>query len=213
MGDDRMKNIKEIQQRLANENDAFVIEVLRWVLDGGCPMCDYKNTTQYEKDIMSEEATPSFIEAKHNWPEGTVMTHMESHIDFDPEEAQHLEKARVQSINTLDSAEDIVITIRSYLDELEERKEQHGGITSDFVADASKLISQANSSLKLVGQLKKEIGVDSQLLLAQAQMNNMSHILVESLRNHPELLDDIELRMMTLKAPANVVEVNYEVIE
>lgn len=208
-----MKNIKEIQQRLANENDAFVIEVLRWVLDGGCPMCDYKNTTQYEKDIMSEEATPSFIEAKHNWPEGTVMTHMESHIDFDPEEAQHLEKARVQSINTLDSAEDIVIRIRSYLDELEERKEQHGGITSDFVADASKLISQANSSLKLVGQLKKEIGVDSQLLLAQAQMNNMSHILVESLRHHPELLDDIELRMMTLKAPANVIEVNYEVVE
>jgi len=208
-----MKNVREIQQRLANENDAFVIEVLRWVLDGGCPMCDHKNRKQYEKDIMSDEATPDFIETKHNWPEGTVMTHMESHIDFDPEEAQHLEKARVQSINTLDSAEDIVIRIRSYLDELEERKEQHGGITSDFVADASKLIGQANSSLKLVGQLKKEIGVDSQLLLAQAQMNNMSHILVESLRNHPELLDDIELRMMTLKAPANVIDVDYEVVE
>jgi hypothetical protein len=208
-----MKNVREIQQRLANENDAFVIEVLRWVLDGGCPMCDHKNRKQYEKDIMAEEATPDFIETKHNWPEGTVMTHMESHIEFDPEEAQHLENARVQSINTLDSAEDIVIRIRSYLDELEERKEQHGGITSDFVADASKLIGQANSSLKLVGQLKKEIGVDSQLLLAQAQMNNMSHILVESLRNHPELLDDIELRMMTLKAPANIIDVNYEVIE
>jgi len=208
-----MKNVREIQQRLANENDAFVIEVLRWVLDGGCPMCDHKNRKQYEKDIMSDEATPDFIETKHNWPEGTVMTHMESHIEFDPEEAQHLEKARVQSINTLDSAEDIVIRIRSYLDELEERKEQHGGITSDFVADASKLIGQANSSLKLVGQLKKEIGVDSQLLLAQAQMNNMSHILVESLRNHPELLDDIELRMMSLKAPTSVIDVDYEVVE
>ena len=31
-------------------------------------------------------------------------------------------------------------------------------INSDFVADAARLIGQANSSLKLIGQLKKEIG-------------------------------------------------------
>lgn len=208
-----MKTQMEIQQRLANENDAFVIEVLRWVLDGGCPMCDHKKCLEYEKDIMADDASPDFIETKHNWPQGTVMTHMESHIEFDPEEAKYLEKAREQSINTLDAAEDIVVRIRSYLDELEERKAQHGGITSDFVADAAKLIGQANSSLKLVGQLKKEIGVDSQLLLAQAQMNNMSHILVETLRGHPELLDDIELRMSTLKAPSNIIDIDYKVIE
>jgi len=208
-----MKTRLEIQQRLANENDAFVIEVLRWVLDGGCGMCDHKKRKDYEKDVMADETSPDYLESKHNWPEGTVMTHMESHIEFDPEEAQHLEKAREQSINTLDSAEDIVIRIRSYLDELEERKEQHGGITSDFVADATRLIGQANSSLKLVGQLKKEIGVDSQLLLAQAQMNNLSGILVDTLKHHPELLDDIELRMAALKAPSNVIDVDYEVIE
>lgn len=208
-----MKKEIEIQQRLANENDAFVIEVLRWVLDGGCVMCDHKKCKEYERKIMAEEATTDYLETKHNWPEGTVMGHMESHIEFDPEEAQHMEKARKQSINTLDSAEDIVIRIRTYLDELEERKEQHGGITSDFVADATRLIGQANSSLKLVGQLKKEIGVDSQLLLAHAQMNNLSGILVDTLRGHPELLDDIELRMAALKAPSNVIDVDYEVIE
>ena len=208
-----MKTRLEIQQRLANENDMFVVEVLRWVLDGGCPMCDHKNRKQYEKDIMSEDATPDYLESKHNWPEGTVMKHMESHIEYDPEEATHMEKAREQSINTLDSAEDIVLRIRSYLDELEERKEAHGGITSDFVADATRLIAQANSSLKLVGQLKKEIGVDSQLLLAQAQMNSLSAILVDTLRGHPELLDDIELRMASLKAPSNVIDAEYEVIE
>ena len=208
-----MKTRLEIQQRLKNENDMFVMEVLRWVLDGGCPMCDHKNRKQYEKEIMNDETTPDYLETKHNWPEGTVMRHMESHVEFDPDEAAHIEEARKQTINTLDAAEDIVLRIRSYLDELEERKEAHGGITSEFVADAARLIGQANSSLKLVGQLKKEIGVDSQLLLAQAQMNNMSNILVDVLRNSPELLDDIELRMAALKAPTHVTDVDYEVIE
>ena len=42
-------------------------------------------------------------------------------------------------------------------------------------------------------------------------MNNMSHILVNALKEHPELLDDIELRMAALKAP--VQDVAFEVIE
>ncbi|QDP59927.1 MAG: hypothetical protein GOVbin709_51 [Prokaryotic dsDNA virus sp.] len=207
-----MKTRLEIQQRLKNENDMFVMEVLRWVLDGGCPMCDHKQRKECERQIMQEETSPHFLETKHNWPEGTVIRHMESHVEFDPDEAAHIEEARKQTINTLDAAEDIVVRVQNYLDELEERKEAHGGITSEFVADAARLIGQANSSLKLVGQLKKEIGVDSQLLLAQAQMNNMSNILVDVLRQHPELLDDIELRMAALKAP-NVVDVEYEVVE
>ena len=207
-----MKTRLEIQQRLKNENDMFVMEVLRWVLDGGCPMCDHKQRKECERQIMQEETSPHFLETKHNWPEGTVIRHMESHVEFDPDEAAHIEEARKQTINTLDAAEDIVVRVQNYLDELEERKEAHGGITSEFVADAARLIGQANSSLKLVGQLKKEIGVDAQLLLAQAQMNKMSNSLVDVLRQHPELLDDIELRMAALKAP-NVVDVEYEVVE
>ena len=96
-----------------------------------------------------------------------------------------------------------MIRIRGYLDELEEQKDITG-ITSEFVADAAKLIGQANSSLKLVGQLKKEIGVDSQLLLAQAQVNDMSRMLVDVLGNHPDLLDMVELKMATLKEPISV---------
>jgi tRNA U55 pseudouridine synthase TruB len=202
----------EIEQRLSTENDMFVVEVLRWVLDGGCVMCDFKKCKEYEIEIMNQETSPDYLEAKHTWPEGTVIRHMESHVEFDPDEAAHVEAAREQTINTLDSAEDIVIRIRTYLDELEERKEQHGGITSEFVTDASRLIAQANSSLKLVGQLKKEIGVDSQLLLAQAQMNNMSNILVDVLRHDPHLLDQIELHMAALKAP-KVIDTEFEVIE
>ena len=205
-----MKTRFEIQQRLRNENDMFAMEVLRWVLDGGCALCDHKKKKEFEIELNNGETTPDYLESKYSWQEGTVMKHMESHVEFDPEEAEHVEEARKQSINTLDAAEDIVNRIASYLDELEARKEAHGGITSDFVADAAKLIGQANSSLKLVGQLKKEIGVDSQLLLAQSQMNHMSNILVDVLGSNPQLLDQIEFRMAALKAP---VTVDYEVIE
>ena len=38
-----MRSKIEIQRRLATENDAFAIEVLRWVLSGGCEMCDHKD--------------------------------------------------------------------------------------------------------------------------------------------------------------------------
>ena len=131
-------------------------------------------------------------------------------MEYDPKEARHIEEARSQSINTLDSAEDIVIRIRNYLDELEERKEAEGGITSEFVADASRLIAQANTSLKLVGQLKKEIGVDSQLLLASAQINDVSRILVETLADQPALLDSVERKLNALSAP---IDVDYEVVE
>ncbi len=205
-----MKTRFEIQQRIRNENDMFAMEVLRWVLDGGCALCDHKKKKEFEIELNNGETTPDYLESKYSWSEGTVMKHMESHVEFDPEEAEHVEEARKQSINTLDAAEDIVNRIASYLDELEARKEAHGGITSDFVADAAKLIGQANSSLKLVGQLKKEIGVDSQLLLAQSQMNHMSNILVDVLGTNPQLLDQIEFRMAALKAP---VVVDYEVIE
>ena len=205
-----MRTKTEIQQRLAVENDAFAIEVLRWVLAGGCEMCEHRDRKELEKQVFNEEASPSYLEAKYNWPTGTVMNHMDNHMEYDPKEARHIEEARSQSINTLDSAEDIVIRIRNYLDELEERKEAEGGISSEFVADASRLIAQANTSLKLVGQLKKEIGVDSQLLLASAQINDVSRILVETLADQPALLDSVDKKLNALSAP---IDVDYEVVE
>jgi|TARA_R110000744_G_scaffold241807_2_gene359043 hypothetical protein len=204
-----MRSIREIQERLATTNDAFVIEVLRWVLEGECTVCDNKKRREFEVAIHTDEYGPEYLEVKYNWSEGTVMNHMNNHIDYDIVEATHMESARKQSIDTLDAAEDIVVRIRGYLDELEEQKEITG-ITSEFVADAAKLIGQANASLKLVGQLKKEIGVDSQLLLAQAQVNDMSRMLVDVLGNHPDLLDMVELKMSTLREP---ISVQYEVVE
>jgi len=200
-----MRSAREIQQRLHGENDAFAIEVLRWVLDGGCPMCDHKSKKDYELGIMNEEFSATFLEVRHNWNEGTVMNHMDNHIEFDALQAKNMEEDRQQTISTLDAAEDIVIRIQNYLNELEAQKEAQGGISSEFVTDAAKLIGQANSSLKLVGQLKKEIGVDSQLLLAQAQVNDMSRILIEVLGSHPQLLDQVELKMALLKEPSVII--------
>ena len=201
-----MRSAREIQQRLHGETDAFAIEVLRWVLDGGCPMCDHKSKKDYELGIMNEEFSATFLEVRHNWNEGTVMNHMDNHIEFDALQAKNMEKDRQQTISTLDAAEDIVIRIQNYLNELEEQKEAQGGISSEFVTDAAKLIGQANSSLKLVGQLKKEIGVDSQLMLAQAQVNDMSRLLIEVLGSHPQLLDQVELKMAMLKEPSVIIK-------
>ncbi len=211
MGMLAMRSKREIQNRLATTNDSFTIEVLRWVLDGGCEMCEHKDCREMEKEVYSGETLPSYLEAKYNWPDGLVMTHMDAHLDYDPKEAKHIEEARTQSISTLDSAEDIVQRITSYLDELEERKEAEGGITSEFVADASRLIAQANTSLKLVGTLKKEIGVDSQLLLAHAQLNQVSRVLVEVLADQPKLLDSVERKLNVLSQPIDVPF--HEVIE
>ena len=205
-----MRSQREIQTRLASENDAFALEVLRWVLAGGCEVCDHRDRREMEMRVYSGDVSPSYLEAKYNWPDGTVMNHMDSHMEYDPTEAMHMEQARSQSINTLDSAEDIVIRIRNYLDELEARKEAEGGITSEFVTDASRLIAQANASLKLVGQLKKEIGVDSQLLLVNNQLSDVSRILVETLAAQPKLLDDVERKLNLLTTP---IDVDYEVVE
>ena len=201
-----MRTAREIQMRLQGENDAFAIEVLRWVLDGGCPMCDHKSKKDYELGIMNEEFSATFLEVRHNWNEGTVMNHVDNHIEFDALEARNMENDRQQTISTLDAAEDIVIRIQNYLNELEVQKEAAGGISSEFVTDAAKLIGQANSSLKLVGQLKKEIGVDSQLLLAQAQVNDMSRILIDVLGTHTQLLDQVELKMALLKEPSVIID-------
>tara|TARA_A100001201_G_scaffold28365_1_gene30856 strand:+ start:877 stop:1506 length:630 start_codon:yes stop_codon:yes gene_type:complete len=207
-----MKSEREIQERLASTNDAFVIETLRWVLDSDCMMCAHPKKREFELALHNQEYGAGYLEVKYNWPEGTVMNHMDNHINYDIEEATHIETARSQSIDTLDAAEDIVNRIRGYLDELEEQKEIVG-MNSEFVADAAKLIGQANNSLKLIGHLKKEIGVDSQLLLAQAQMNDMSRLLVDVLGQHPELLDQVELRMAALKEPILIQDADFTAVE
>ena len=206
-----MRTRREIEDRMVREEDPFSVEVLKWVLGGGCPLCKHKDRRDYEIQIYTEEVGHHFLEIRHGWAEGTIIEHMENHIDYDPSEAEHIEDARRQSINTLDAAEDIVFRIRGYLDELEEEKEASGdGITSEFVADAARLIGQANSSLKLVGQLKKEIGVDSQLLLAEARLNQMNRILVDTLIGEPELLDHIENKMRLLTEPT-VIDAKFSV--
>jgi hypothetical protein len=208
----KMKSEREIQERLASTNDAFVIETLRWVLDSDCMMCAHPKKREFELALHNQEYGAGYLEVKYNWPEGTVMNHMDNHINYDIEEATHIETARSQSIDTLDAAEDIVNRIRGYLDELEEQKEIVG-MNSEFVADAAKLIGQANNSLKLIGHLKKEIGVDSQLLLAQAQMNDMSRLLVDVLGQHPELLDKVELRLAALKEPILIQDADFTAVE
>jgi len=198
-----MRTKREIELRLHNENDAFVIEVLRWVLQGSCDFCEHKNRKEMELEVHTGDSSPAYLEGKYNWADGTVMHHMDYHMEYDPAEAKHVEEARSQSINTLDAAEDIVLRIQSYLDELEIRKEEEGGITSEFVTDAARLIGQANTSLKL--------GVDSQLLLAQLQMSDVSRILVDVLGHDHSLLDSVEKKLNALSAP--VIDVDYKEVE
>jgi len=121
--------------------------------------------------------------------------------------SQHVAKLK-ESINTLDMAESLVVRLVGWLDELEVLKASDG-ISSEWVSDATKLVAQANTSLKLVGQLKKEIGVDSQLLLAENRMNDFMRLLVGTLEPHPELLDQVELHMSALRAPTYVMDTTW----
>jgi hypothetical protein len=206
-----MRSQREIEQRLASEGNALNIETLRWVLDTPeCPMCGISTRKELEVEIHVGDVSTSYLEEKYSWPVGTVMEHMDNHVDYDPEEAKHMEAMRYESINTLDAAQDIVSRLLGWLDELESMKDSQGGITSEWVTDAAKLVAQANTSLRLVGQLKKEIGVDSQLLLAQKQMDGVMGVLVNTLRDEPKLLDMIELQVAALKPPTHTVDVDWE---
>ena len=134
---------------------------------------------------------------------------MTGHMQYDPEEAQVLEETRKEAITTLDMAEDIFSRITRWLDEWEEEKSR-SGIDGEWLANATRLIGQANSSLKLIGTLKQEIGVDSQLLLAQQQVTGVMGILVDVLRQEPKLLNQIELQVAALKAPSHIQDAVWE---
>jgi len=191
-----------------------VIDVLKWVLnsDNPCPFCAHPQRTMLETQINSETKTTAFVEAKMMWPVGTVMNHMESHIEYDPVKSGAMEAMRQETINTLNTAEDLLQRMNSWLDEWEEKKDIEG-ISEEWVVTATRLASECNRGLKLVGTLKKEIGVDSQLLLAQRKVDMVMGILVESLQEHPKILDSIELQISALKEPTYIQDVDYEVID
>lgn len=209
-----MKTEQEIRERMAASASLFEIETLVWVLETpDCPICGMGNRREIEVGVHKGDITPSYLEEKYSWSTGTVMTHMDEHVTFDPAEATHMEKMRAESVSTLDMAQDIVSRLLNWLDELEAQKDSGGGITSEWVADAAKLVGQANTSLKLVGQLKREIGVDSQLLLAQNQVEGIMGILVNTLADQPHILDTIELRVAALKPPSHTIDTDWEVVD
>ncbi len=194
--------------------DEFCDDTLQWVLNSpNCPLCDLPNRREMEVKLHRGEITPAFLETKYNWPVGSVNKHMEMHLEYSPAEAGHIEKMRDESISTLNVAENLVQRLVSWVDELEDRKALEG-LTSEWIADATKLLAQGQGFLKLVGQLKKEIGVDSQLLLADKKVDSMMGILVEVLKNEPVYLDQIQLQLATLQTPVVTYdEADFEVVE
>jgi len=200
-----MRSRKEIEHRILTENNAMVLDILRWVMENPkCPFCSHAQQKELEIQLTNNEYTPVYIEKKFGWPEATVMTHLDLHLEYKQDEELHVETMRRESISTLDMAQEIVTRIMIWIDELEQRKINEGEITSEWVADVTKLVGQANSSLNLIGKLKKEIGVDSQLLLAQSKMDEVMGILVGTLHKEPHLLDQIELKLASLKSPTYI---------
>ena len=208
-----MKSRREIVERLAFAEDDMEAEILHWVLESpDCPFCDHSQRYELEIKLFREETTPHFIEQKFGWLPGTAMAHMDECIQYDPIWDALIERLRTDSISTLNLAENTAQKLNEWIEELEERK-HHEGITSEWVADASRLTGQLGGMLRLMGQLKKEIGVDSQLMLAESKMNSVMGVLVECLRDTPEVLDQIELRLLALKSPSLVMDADFEEME
>jgi hypothetical protein len=206
-----MKTRRQIQERI-NDNPSWA-DALAWVIeDNNCAVCSLANCREVEVKVHRGEITSAFLETKYSWPVGTVNQHMDEHIDYDPIEASHVEKMRDESISTLNVAENLVQRLVSWVDELEQQKATTG-LTSEWIGDATKLLGQGQGFLKLVGQLKKEIGVDSQLLLADQKVNSMMNILVEVLRSEPVYLDQIQLRLAALQAPTVIQDSDFEVVD
>jgi hypothetical protein len=202
-----MRSEREIRQLMLDTQDEVVERILAWVLSSEteCPFCSSPQCKTWEIKLLTGQITPIHLETSQGWPAGTVSDHMDNHRHYDHAEAQRIEKARSDSISTLTVAEDIAQKLVTWIEELELRKNDEG-ITSEWVADASRLVGNANSSLRLIGQLKKEIGVDSQLLLAQNRMDAVMGVLVNVLGSQPDLLDQVELHLAALKEPTYVVD-------
>ena len=206
-----MKTRKHIEKRLSESQDDGEIEVLKWVLKApDCALCQSPNRVELEMKIHRGEVTAVFLEQKYGWLPGSVNVHLSDHEDYDPVKAGLIEAMRQDTINTLNLAENTAQKIADWLTELEAQRSPEY-IDTDFIADATRLTGQLGGYLKLAGALKKEIGTDSQLLLAQRQLDEVMYILVDTLKAQPELLDQIEFRVSALKAP--VMAAKYEVVE
>jgi len=201
-----MKSKREISERMRNEIDDRVVEALMWVLeDDGCAFCSHPQRRDLEVRLRSNQTTATFIETKLNWPVGTVRSHMDTHIEADPVEEAYVESMRKESINTLNTAEGVVMRLQSYLDEWEREKDING-IDAEWIAMATSLTRELKGGLKLVGTLKKEIGVESQILLMRGRQDALMRILISELQEQPQLLDNIHREMMMLEAPVFEVE-------
>ena len=206
-----MKTRRHIEVRLSESQDDTEIEVLKWVLKSpDCARCQSPSRVELEMKIHRGEVTAVFLEQKYGWLPGSVNVHLTDHEDYDPVKAGLIEAMRQDTINTLNLAENTAQKIADWLTELEAQRSPEY-IDTDFIADATRLTAQLGGYLKLAGALKKEIGTDSQLLLAQRQLDEVMYILVDTLKAQPELLDQIEFRVSSLKSP--VVDAKYEVVE
>lgn len=199
-----MKSKWLIEERIKYEEDAKVIQTLKWVLESPeCPLCNHQQRKELESQVFMGNMTPAYLDTTNGWEDGTTEMHMQGHMTYDPQEAKAVEHTRKEAISTLDMAEKVFGRIENWLDEWEEQKDAEG-INAEWIANATRLVGQANTSLKLIGTLKQEIGVDSQLLLAQQQVNGVMGILVDVLRSEPQLLNQIELRVGALKEPTYI---------
>jgi len=208
----RLKQLEMLAKSEPKYND--LVEELQWVLESNtdCPLCSHPQRSMIENQINNETTTISFIEQKMNWPIGSVIEHMDNHIEYDAVIGGAMEAMRKETINTLNTAENLLQRMNLWLDEWEEKKDIEG-ISEEWVVTATRLASECNKGLKLVGTLKKEIGVDSQLLLAQRKVDAVMGILVETLQHEPKLLDTIELQISALKEPTYIQDTDYEVID
>lgn len=205
-----MKTRTQIEARLIEAQDDTEASVLQWVLETpDCAFCSHHERVSLEIKIHRGETVSSFIEDKLGWLPGTVNTHMEDHLEYDPVRAGLIEAMRQESISTLNLAENAALKINGWIEELEGNR-WGSEMDTEWIGNATRLTGQLNGMLKLVGTLKKEIGVDSQLLLAQQKMDSVMHVLVESLRDHPGLLDQIQLRFAALQQPRTVVDTDWE---
>jgi hypothetical protein len=199
-----MKSKWLVEERIKYEEDPKVIQALKWVLESPeCPLCNHSQKKELETQIFMGNMTPAYLDTTNGWEDGTTETHMQGHMTYDPQEAKEVEATRKEAISTLEMAENVFSRIERWLDEWEEQKDAEG-INAEWIANATRLVGQANTSLKLIGTLKQEIGVDSQLLLAQQQVNGVMGILVDVLRAEPTLLNQIELRVGALKEPTYI---------
>ena len=207
-----MKTQRQIEERLMMETNDDMVSALQWVLEApDCPMCSHRDRVEMEIKLHRGEITSPFLEQKMGWLPGSVNVHLQDHLEYDPVRAGLIEAMRQESISTLNLAENAAQKINGWIEELEGQR-YDGVIDTDWITDAVKLTGQLNGMLRLVGQLKKEIGIDSQLLLAQAKMDSVMGVLVESLKDQPAILDNIQLRLATLKQPTNIQDADFEVV-